>query len=100
MAKDICSALDRADASPKVRLAAFETAIVESGVHNLNYGDRDSIGVYQQRPSQGWGIGYNIMDPEQAAGEFIRRRRTCQQRIHERRAALAGGPALRVPGAV
>ncbi len=73
VAKAICGALDRANASPKVRLATFETAIVESGVHNLNYGDRDSIGVYQQRPSQGWGIGYSIMDPAGAAGEFIRR---------------------------
>ena len=73
VAKDICSALDRADASPKIRLAAFETAIVESGVHNLNYGDRDSVGVFQQRAEMGWGVGYDIMNPEQAAGEFIRR---------------------------
>ena len=65
--------LDATNASPKIRLATFETAIVESGVHNLNYGDRDSVGVFQQRPSQGWGIGYSIMDPAGAAGEFIRR---------------------------
>ena len=64
----LCGALDRANASPKIRLATFETAIVESGVHNLNYGDRDSIGVFQQRPSQGWGVGYSIMDPAGAAG--------------------------------
>ena len=46
--------------SPKVRLAAFETAIVESGVHNLNYGDRDSIGVFQQRPVAG--LGHRLHD--------------------------------------
>jgi hypothetical protein len=73
VARALCGALDRANASPKIRLATFETAIVESGVHNLNYGDRDSIGVFQQRPSQGWGVGYSIMDPAGAAGEFIRR---------------------------
>ncbi len=42
-------------------------------MHNLNYGDRDSVGVFQQRTSQGWGIGYSVMDPAGAAGEFIRR---------------------------
>ena len=40
-------------ASPKVLLAAYEAAIVESGVHSLPYGDRDSIGLFQQRDS--WG---------------------------------------------
>ena len=38
-----------------MRLSAFEAAIVESGVHNLTYGDRDSLGVFQQRPSEGLG---------------------------------------------
>jgi hypothetical protein len=65
--------LDDMNASPKVRLAAFETAIVESGVRNLPYGDLDSVGVFQQRISQGWGRGYSIMDPEGAAREFVRR---------------------------
>ena len=46
--------LDRCNVAAKVRLAAFEAAIVESGVHNLPYGDRDSLGVFQQRPV-GWG---------------------------------------------
>ena len=40
-------------ASDKVLLAAYEAAIVESGVHSLPYGDRDSIGLFQQRDS--WG---------------------------------------------
>ena len=43
------------EVSYSVMLAAFEAALVESGMQNLNYGDRDSIGVFQQRPSQGWG---------------------------------------------
>lgn len=41
-------------ASDKVMLALFEAGIVESGFRNLNYGDRDSVGFLQQRPSQGW----------------------------------------------
>jgi hypothetical protein len=73
VARTLCNVLDDTDASPKIRLATFETAIVESGVHNLNYGDRDSVGVFQQRTSQGWGVGYSVMDPDGAAREFIRR---------------------------
>jgi hypothetical protein len=75
VARTLCNVLDDTDASPKIRLATFETAIVESGVHNLNYGDRDSVGVFQQRTSQGWGVGYSVMDPDGAAREFIRRAR-------------------------
>ena len=41
--------------SPKVRLAAFEAAIVESGVHNLYYGDRDSLGRLPAAPEPGLG---------------------------------------------
>ncbi len=70
----ICEVLDRYNAAPKVRLAAFEAAIVESGVHNLNYGDRDSLGVFQQRPSAGWGTAAQILDPVYAATQFITRR--------------------------
>lgn len=36
---------------------ALATAIQESGLRNLDYGDRDSLGLFQQRPSQGWGNG-------------------------------------------
>ncbi len=73
VAATLCAVLDDTDASPKIRLATFETAIVESGVRNLPYGDRDSVGVFQQRTSTGWGRGYSVMDPEGAAREFIRR---------------------------
>ena len=34
---------------------AYATAMQESKLHNLNYGDLDSVGVFQQRPSEGWG---------------------------------------------
>ena len=73
VARTICRVLDRYNAPPKVRLSAFEAAIVESGVHNLNYGDRDSLGVFQQRPSQGWGSPAQVTNVDYAATQFITR---------------------------
>jgi len=49
---------------------ALVTAMQESGLRNLDYGDRDSIGLFQQRPSQGWGTVAQIMDPWYSAGKF------------------------------
>lgn len=49
---------------------ALVTAYQESGLRNLDYGDRDSIGLFQQRPSQGWGSVEQIMDPWYSAGAF------------------------------
>jgi hypothetical protein len=58
-------------ATPKQMLAAFEAAIVESGFRNLQGGDRDSLGVFQQRPTQGWGDPHEILDPFYAAKKFF-----------------------------
>lgn len=41
---------------------ALATAIQESGLRNLDYGDRDSRGIFQQRPSQGWGTAEEVQD--------------------------------------
>ncbi|MGW3954384.1 heavy metal transporter [Streptomyces sp. NPDC004752] len=49
---------------------ALATALQESGLRNLGHGDRDSLGLFQQRPSQGWGTEKQIMDPAYAAGMF------------------------------
>jgi len=49
------------------------TAMQESKLHNLDYGDRDSVGLFQQRPSQGWGSRSQILDPHYAATAFFRR---------------------------
>jgi len=46
------------------------TAMQESRLRNLDYGDRDSLGLFQQRPSQGWGTPEQIQDPIYAAGRF------------------------------
>ncbi len=49
---------------------AVATAIQESTLRNIDYGDRDSIGLFQQRPSQGWGTVEEIMDPYYATDRF------------------------------
>ena len=49
---------------------AIATALQESGLENLNYGDRDSLGLFQQRPSQGWGTPAQILTPTYAAKQF------------------------------
>ncbi|MFJ8109740.1 heavy metal transporter [Streptomyces sp. NPDC096132] len=49
---------------------ALATAIQESGLRNLAHGDRDSLGLFQQRPSQGWGTVKQVTDPAYAADIF------------------------------
>ncbi|MER5992402.1 heavy metal transporter [Streptomyces viridosporus] len=49
---------------------ALATALQESALRNIDYGDRDSVGLFQQRPSQGWGTPEQIMDPAYAAEKF------------------------------
>lgn len=49
---------------------ALATSLQESQLQNLPYGDRDSLGLFQQRPSQGWGTSTQIMDPNYAASAF------------------------------
>ena len=70
-ARAICSVARRHRASDKVLLAAYEAAIVESGVHSLPFGDRDSIGLFQQRDS--WGSYAQRMNPVWASEQFIRK---------------------------
>ncbi len=49
---------------------ALATAIQESSLRNLDHGDRDSIGLFQQRPSQGWGSVEQILDPYYSTETF------------------------------
>ncbi len=49
---------------------AEATAMQESKLHNLDYGDRDSVGLFQQRPSQGWGSTAQILDPVYSSTKF------------------------------
>jgi hypothetical protein len=49
---------------------ALATAFQESKLQNITYGDRDSVGLFQQRPSQGWGTREELLDPEYAVNAF------------------------------
>ena len=49
---------------------ANATAIQESKLRNIRFGDRDSLGLFQQRPSQGWGTVEQILDPVYATNKF------------------------------
>lgn len=55
---------------PRATTIAIATAFQESKIHNIDYGDRDSVGLFQQRPSQGWGTVAQIMDPHYSIGRF------------------------------
>ncbi|MFI6289349.1 C40 family peptidase [Streptomyces sp. NPDC051018] len=52
------------------QVVALATALQESRLRNLNYGDRDSLGLFQQRPSQGWGTPEQVRDPVYASTKF------------------------------
>ena len=52
---------------------ALAAALQESKLNNLDYGDLDSVGLFQQRPSQGWGTRVQILDPAYAAAAFYDR---------------------------
>jgi hypothetical protein len=50
---------------------AYATAFQESKLENLTYGDRDSVGIFQQRPSEGWGSTAQLEDPAYASRAFF-----------------------------
>ena len=50
---------------------ALAAAMQESSLVNIDYGDRDSVGLFQQRTSQGWGTIAQIMDPKYSARSFF-----------------------------
>src|SRR4051812_48023198 len=49
---------------------ALATALQESKLENLEHGDRDSLGLFQRRPSQGWGTPEQVRDPRHSAARF------------------------------
>lgn len=58
---------------PRAASIALATAVQESGLRNLDHGDLagpDSRGLFQQRPSQGWGSEDEVLDPVYASGAF------------------------------
>ncbi|RSS97450.1 peptidoglycan endopeptidase [Streptomyces sp. WAC02707] len=60
------------DVPKKGQIIALATAMQESRLRNLGYGDRDSLGLFQQRPSQGWGSAQQIRDPTYASEQFYK----------------------------
>jgi hypothetical protein len=55
----------------RATVIAYATALQESHLRNLESGDRDSVGLFQQRPSQGWGTARQLQDPVYATGRFF-----------------------------
>jgi hypothetical protein len=54
----------------QAQVIAIATALQESHLRNLRGGDRDSIGLFQQRPSQGWGTPKQLSDPAYQTQKF------------------------------
>lgn len=54
----------------RAAVIAVSAAIVESGLRNRAHGDLDSLGLFQQRPSQGWGSPEDLLNPTYATGKF------------------------------
>jgi hypothetical protein len=70
-AADIAGVAARQHLSSRALTIAYATAFQESKLENLTYGDRDSIGIFQQRPSQGWGTKAQLEDPSYATRAFF-----------------------------
>ena len=49
---------------------AIQAGMTESGLRSLDYGDRDSLGIFQMRPSMGWGTPAQVTDPTYAINKF------------------------------
>ena len=97
-ARAICSVARRLGASDKVLLAAYEAAIVESGVHSLPYGDRDSIGLFQQRDS--WGSLRAADEPRVGLPAVHLAGDPAGARVDDRGPARPGRAGLGLPGAL
>ena len=57
----------------RAAVIAMSTGIVETDLTNLDHGDKDSLGLFQQRPSQGWGSPAQILNPRASADAFYDR---------------------------
>lgn len=55
---------------PRAWQVAIQAGMTESGLRPLNYGDRDSLGIFQMRPSMGWGSPAEVIDPTYAINKF------------------------------
>ncbi|MGH3432105.1 MAG: C40 family peptidase [Thermocrispum sp.] len=56
--------------APRAWQIAIQAGMTESGLRNVDHGDRDSLGIFQMRPSMGWGSPAEVTDPEYAINKF------------------------------
>jgi hypothetical protein len=71
IAATIAGVARREDLPARAVTVAYAAALQESKLQNLKYGDRDSVGVFQQRPSEGWGPRRDLEDPVYATSKFF-----------------------------
>jgi hypothetical protein len=71
IAATIAGVADQRSMPERAVTIAYAAALQESDLENLSYGDRDSVGVFQQRPSQGWGTRAQLLDPVYASTRFF-----------------------------
>jgi hypothetical protein len=71
IAATIAGVAQRDALPPQAVTVAYAAAMQESKLQNLPYGDRDSVGVFQQRPSEGWGTPSQLEDPVYATSKFF-----------------------------
>ncbi|MFC9972598.1 hypothetical protein ACFVH6_17095 [Spirillospora sp. NPDC127200] len=70
-ASTIAAVAFRKQLPERAAVIAYATAIQESHIRNLPDGDRDSVGMFQQRPSQGWGSPDKLRDPVTSTSKFF-----------------------------
>src|SRR5690606_30857936 len=71
IAATIAAVAERRRLPQRAVVIAYATALQESKMLNLPFGDRDSVGIFQQRPSQGWGTPKQLLDPVYATRKFF-----------------------------
>jgi cell wall-associated NlpC family hydrolase len=67
----VSAAMSASAENTRAARIAVMTAMTESGLRNLDYGGQGSLGLFQQRPSQGWGTPAQVMDPTYATDAFV-----------------------------
>jgi hypothetical protein len=82
IAATIAGVAHRRAMPPRAVMVAYAAALQESHLHNLSYGDRDSIGVFQQRPSEGWGPASKLKNPVYASSKFFGALATVPDYLH------------------
>ncbi len=69
----VAAAMAASDENERAARIALMTALTESDLQNLDHGTEDSLGLFQQRPSAGWGTATQLLDPTYATDAFVRR---------------------------